>query len=144
MVKVQIPSMIQRRRRIPDILRAAYVTKVSMVLNFLLTGFKFAAGILGNSSAMVADAAHSLSDFITDIAVIVGLKVAKKPRDSTHNYGHGKIETLAAAFTGLVLVAAAFGIFWGGLQKIIAFYQWRGCCQSQAKSLLLQQSSQLC
>ncbi len=103
--------------------QAAYVTKVSMVLNFSLTGFKFAAGILGNSSAMVADAAHSLSDFITDIAVIVGLKVAKKPRDSTHNYGHGKIETLAAAFTGLVLAAAAFGIFWGGLQKIIVFFQ---------------------
>jgi cation diffusion facilitator family transporter len=103
--------------------RAAYVTKVSMVLNFSLTSFKFAAGILGNSSAMIADAAHSLSDFITDIAVIVGLKIAKKPRDSTHNYGHGKIETLAAAFIGLVLVAAAFGIFWGGLQKVISFYQ---------------------
>lgn len=103
--------------------RAAHVTKVSMILNFLLTTFKFAAGTLGNSSAMIADAAHSLSDFITDIAVIVGLKIAKKPRDSTHNYGHGKIETLAAAFIGLVLVAAAFGIFWGGLQKIITFYQ---------------------
>lgn len=103
--------------------RAAHVTKVSMVLNFSLTSFKFAAGIFGNSSAMIADAAHSLSDFITDIAVIVGLKIAKKPRDSTHNYGHGKIETLAAAFIGLVLVAAAFGIFWGGLQKVITFYQ---------------------
>lgn len=103
--------------------RAAHVTKVSMILNFLLTSFKFAAGILGNSSAMIADAAHSLSDFITDIAVILGLKIAKKPRDSTHNYGHGKIETLSAAFIGLVLVAAAFGIFWGGLQKVITFYQ---------------------
>ncbi|AKB45645.1 MULTISPECIES: cation diffusion facilitator family transporter [Methanosarcina] len=103
--------------------RASHVTKVSMLLNFLLTTFKFAAGILGNSSAMIADAAHSLSDFITDIAVIVGLKIAKKPRDSTHNYGHGKIETLAAAFIGLVLIAAAFGIFWGGLQKVITFYQ---------------------
>jgi cation diffusion facilitator family transporter len=103
--------------------QAAYVTKVSMVLNLLLTGFKFVTGIVGHSSAMVADAAHSLTDFITDIAVIVGLRVAKKPRDNTHNYGHGKIETLAAAFTGLVLITAAFGIFWGGLQKIISFYQ---------------------
>ncbi|MGV8076837.1 MAG: cation diffusion facilitator family transporter [Methanosarcina sp.] len=106
--------------------QASYVTKVSMVLNFLLTGFKFAAGIVGNSSAMIADAAHSLSDFITDVAVIVGLKVARKPGDSTHNYGHGKIETLTAAFIGLVLVAAAFGIFWGGLQKVIAFYHGEG------------------
>ncbi len=102
--------------------KATYVTKVSMVLNSLLTCFKFVAGVVGNSTAMIADAAHSLSDLITDIAVVVGLKVAKKPRDDTHNYGHGKIETLAAAFTGLVLIAAAFGIFWGGLQKIIAFY----------------------
>lgn len=103
--------------------QAVYVTKVAMVSNVLLTGFKFFAGIIGNSSAMIADAAHSLSDFMTDIAVIAGLKVAKKPRDSTHNYGHGKIETLSAAFIGLVLVAVAFGIFWGGLQKVIAFYQ---------------------
>ena len=102
--------------------KAAYVTKVSMVLNFLLTGFKFTAGIMGNSSAMIADAAHSLSDFITDIAVIVGLKVAKKPGDSTHNYGHGKIETLTAAFIGLMLIVAAAGIFWGGIQKVITFY----------------------
>jgi len=103
--------------------KAAYVTKVSMVLNLLLTCFKFVAGVVGHSTAMVADAAHSLSDLVTDVAVIVGLKAAKKPRDGTHNYGHGKIETLSAAFTGLVLVAAAFGIFWTGLQKIIIFYQ---------------------
>ncbi|KKH46131.1 cation transporter [Methanosarcina sp. 1.H.T.1A.1] len=102
--------------------QAIYVTKVAMASNVLLTGFKFFAGIMGNSSAMVADAAHSMSDFMTDIAVIAGLKVAKKPRDSTHNYGHGKIETLSAAFIGLVLVVVAFGIFWGGLQKVIAFY----------------------
>lgn len=103
--------------------QAIHVTKIGMVSNVLLTGFKFVAGIIGNSSAMVADAAHSMSDFMTDIAVIAGLKVAKKPRDSTHNYGHGKIETLSAAFIGLVLVAVAFGIFWGGLQKVITFYQ---------------------
>ena len=103
--------------------KAAYVTKVAMVVNVLLTGFKFLAGIVGNSSAMVADAVHSLSDFMTDIAVIVGLRVAKKPRDSTHNYGHGKIETLAATFIGLVLVIVAFGIFWSGLQKVFAFFR---------------------
>src|SRR5690606_3875634 len=97
--------------------------KVAMASNFLLTGFKFFAGVMGSSSAMIADAAHSTSDFMTDIAVIAGLKVARRPGDSTHNYGHGKIETLSAAFIGLVLIAVAFGIFWGGLQKIIAFFQ---------------------
>jgi cation diffusion facilitator family transporter len=102
--------------------QAVYVTKVAMASNILLTGFKFFAGIAGNSSAMVADAAHSLSDFMTDIAVIAGLKVARKPGDNTHNYGHGKIETLSAVFIGLALILVAFGIFWGGLQKVIAFY----------------------
>lgn len=102
--------------------QAAYITKVAILVNILLTGFKFIAGVLGNSSAMIADATHSLSDFMTDIAVIAGLKISEKPRDSTHNYGHGKIETLAAAFIGFVLVVIAFGIFWGGLQKIFAFF----------------------
>lgn len=102
--------------------QAVHVTKVSVVSNILLTFFKFFAGIVGNSSAMIADAVHSTSDFMTDIAVIAGLKVARKPGDSTHNYGHGKIETLSAAFIGLVLIAVAFGIFWGGLEKVIAFY----------------------
>ncbi|WP_440945917.1 cation diffusion facilitator family transporter [Methanosarcina sp. T3] len=103
--------------------QAIYVTNVAMVSNLLLTGFKLFAGMAGNSSAMIADAAHSTSDFMTDIAVIAGLKVARKPRDSTHNYGHGKIETLSAAFIGLALTAVAFGIFWSGLQKVLAFYQ---------------------
>ncbi len=80
--------------------QAVHVTKVSVVSNILLTFFKFFAGIVGNSSAMIADAVHSTSDFMTDIAVIAGLKVARKPGDSTHNYGHGKIETLSAAFIG--------------------------------------------
>ncbi|AKB27255.1 Cobalt-zinc-cadmium resistance protein [Methanosarcina siciliae T4/M] len=102
--------------------QAIYVTKVAMASNLLLTGFKFFAGIVGNSSAMIADAIHSTSDFMTDIAVIAGLKIARKPGDSTHNYGHGKIETLSAAFIGLVLIAVSVGIFWSGLQKVLAFY----------------------
>ena len=59
--------------------QAIYVTKVAMASNLLLTGFKFFAGIVGNSSAMIADAIHSTSDFMTDIAVIAGLKIARKP-----------------------------------------------------------------
>ncbi|AKB80089.1 Cobalt-zinc-cadmium resistance protein [Methanosarcina horonobensis HB-1 = JCM 15518] len=103
--------------------QAIHVTKAGMASNILLTCLKFFAGIMGNSSAMIADAAHSTSDFMTDIAVIAGLKVARKPGDSTHNYGHGKVETLSAALIGLVLIIVAFGIFWGGLQKVIAFFQ---------------------
>ena len=98
---------------------AVRVTTNGMIVNIILTLFKFIAGILGNSAAMIADAIHSLSDFITDIVVIVGLKVAGKPADNNHHYGHGKIETLCAAFVGIVLFIIGLEIFFSGLGKII-------------------------
>jgi cation diffusion facilitator family transporter len=98
---------------------AVRVTTNGMIVNIILTLFKFIAGILGNSAAMIADAIHSLSDFITDIVVIVGLKVAGKPADNNHHYGHGKIETLCAAFVGIVLFIIGLEIFFSGLSKII-------------------------
>jgi cation diffusion facilitator family transporter len=95
------------------------VTVNGMILNIFLTVFKFIAGILGNSAAMIADAVHSLSDFITDIVVIFGLKAAGKPADQNHHYGHGKIETICAAFVGIVLFIIGIEIFVSGLGKII-------------------------
>ena len=86
----------------------------------LLT-FKFVAGIVGHSSAMIADAVHSLSDFITDIIVLVFVRISAKPQDQSHDYGHGKFETVASAFIGLALVAAATGIILSGILKIIAW-----------------------
>ncbi len=100
--------------------RAVRVTKLAVLVNVSLTIFKFAAGVLGGSAAMLADAVHSLSDLLTDFAVILGFRAAEKPEDSTHNYGHGKIETLAAVFVGLVLFAVGFEIFLSGLQKVLA------------------------
>lgn len=61
-------------------------------------------GIFGQSSAMIADAVHSLSDFVTDIIVLVFVKVSAKPKDAGHDYGHGKYETLATAIIGIVLL----------------------------------------
>ena len=98
---------------------AVKVTTNGMIVNIILTIFKFIAGILGNSAAMIADAIHSFSDFITDIVVIVGIKVAGKPADNNHHYGHGKIETLCAAFVGIVLFIIGIEIFLGGLSKIL-------------------------
>lgn len=98
---------------------AVKVTVNGMILNIVLTIFKFVAGIVGNSAAMVADAVHSLSDFITDVVVIVGLKAAGKPADNNHHYGHGKIETLCAAFVGIVLFIIGLEIFVGGMSKIL-------------------------
>lgn len=97
------------------------VTIVGSIVNFLLLVFKFFAGIAGHSAAMLADAVHSLSDFITDIVVIVFVRIAGQPEDKGHDYGHGKYETLATAIIGLLLLCVGFGIFWNGASSIYTF-----------------------
>ena len=81
--------------------------------------FKFVAGFLGHSSALIADAVHSLSDFVTDIIVIVFVKISGKPEDEDHKYGHGKYETLATALIGLALFAVGVGLLAGGVTKVV-------------------------
>jgi len=95
------------------------ITIIGGIVNFLLLVFKFIAGIVGNSSAMIADAVHSLSDFATDIIVLVFVKISGKPADEDHNYGHGKYETIATALIGLALLAVAVGILYTGVSKIV-------------------------
>lgn len=97
------------------------ITIVGSCVNFLLLVFKFAAGILGHSAAMLADAVHSLSDFVTDIIVLVFVRISNKPQDKGHDYGHGKYETLATAIIGLLLLIVGFGILWNGASSIYAF-----------------------
>lgn len=97
------------------------VTIVGSVVNFLLLVFKFFAGIMGHSAAMLADAVHSLSDFITDIIVIVFVRISSKPEDEGHDYGHGKYETLATAIIGIFLLLVGFGILWNGASSIYHF-----------------------
>lgn len=97
------------------------VTIAGSAVNFLLLVFKFAAGILGHSAAMLADAVHSLSDFVTDVIVIVFVRISNKPQDKGHDYGHGKYETLATAIIGLLLLIVGFGILWNGATSIYTF-----------------------
>ncbi|MBR3571893.1 MAG: cation transporter [Bacteroidales bacterium] len=97
------------------------VTLVGSVVNIILLLLKFLAGILGRSSAMIADAVHSLSDFVTDIFVLVFVKISNKPKDQTHDYGHGKFETLALTLIGVALMAVAIGIVVKGALKIAAW-----------------------
>ncbi len=96
-------------------------TIVGGVVNLLLLVFKFVAGILGHSAAMIADAVHSLSDFATDIIVLVFVRISGKPQDKDHDYGHGKYETLATALIGVILVFVGLGIMWNGLTAIWSF-----------------------
>lgn len=95
------------------------VTIVGGIVNFILLIIKFIAGFVGHSSAMVADAAHSLSDFVTDIIVILFVRLSSKPADKSHAYGHGKYETLATAIIGFLLLGVGIGILLEGANKIV-------------------------
>lgn len=97
------------------------VTLVGSIVNLLLVVFKFIAGILGHSAAMTADAVHSLSDFITDVIVIIFVGISAKPQDESHDYGHGKFETLASFFVALALLGAAGGIIVSGGGKLMGW-----------------------
>lgn len=101
-----------------------FVTLVGFWVDVFLTVGKFAAGILGHSGAMIADAVHSLSDLLTDVAVLLGLRYTSKPADEDHTYGHGRVETLTAAFCGLVLIFVGLGILFEGATSI--FHVIRG------------------
>ena len=101
----------------------ARVTLVGSVVNLLLVGLKAVAGVAGHSAAMVSDAVHSLSDFVTDIVVLVFVRVSARPQDEDHDYGHGKYETLATLFIGLALAAAAVGIVVSGAGKLARWLQ---------------------
>ncbi|MCK8623490.1 cation diffusion facilitator family transporter [Prevotella sp. E13-27] len=116
--------------------RDSQIYKVTMAggaANVALLVFKFVAGVLGHSSAMIADAVHSLSDFITDVIVIIFVWISAIPKDKSHDYGHGKYETLAMTIIGLALIAVAIGIVYDGAEKIIA---WAGGKQLEAPGML--------
>lgn len=95
------------------------VTLTGSAVNAVLIILKFIAGILGRSSAMVADAVHSLSDFVSDLIVLIFIKIAGKPQDKGHDYGHGKFETLATLIIGLLLIGAGIGLMVNGIETVI-------------------------
>lgn len=95
------------------------ITLWGSIVNIVLTGLKFAAGILGASAAMIADAVHSLSDLLTDFVVLLFVKISSRPADSDHPYGHGKYETLATTIVAIALMAAGGVLLAQGIEKII-------------------------
>ena len=105
----------------PD--ETAVIRKLSLVGiigNVFLSAFKFVAGIMGNSSAMVSDAVHSLSDVFATFIAFLGVRFGRREADASHPYGHERIESLAAVVLGLILLVTGVGIGWGGLEKILA------------------------
>lgn len=94
------------------------VTLMGSLVNVVLLVFKLVAGIVGHSSALIADAIHSLSDFLTDLVVIVFVRISRKPVDKDHKYGHGKYETLATAIIGVALLGVGIALCYDGIYKI--------------------------
>lgn len=99
--------------------QARKVTLIGFFVNALLTIFKLVAGFVGKSGAMIADAVHSLSDFLTDIVVLVGFKLRSKPEDECHNYGHDKYETLATVIISVALAIVGYQILRSGIVNIL-------------------------
>lgn len=94
------------------------VTVWGAVINMVLSGLKLVAGIFGRSSAMVADAVHSLSDLVSDLIVLVMINISARGRDKGHDYGHGKFETLATLFASLLLIVVALKLMQHGIADI--------------------------
>ncbi|MCI1785419.1 MAG: cation diffusion facilitator family transporter [Bacteroidales bacterium] len=107
----------EREKRITD------VTLTGSATNLFLTAFKIFAGIVGRSSAMIADGIHSASDLLSDIVVIVFVRISSRKEDKGHDFGHGKFETLATLIVSLMLFTAGFGIMTGGIKSIISIFK---------------------
>lgn len=116
--------MISQEETRPDELdraaRAKKATWIGFVINMILSLFKIAAGIIGHSGAMIADGVHSISDFVTDIIVIVFIGVSAKGENTKYRYGHGKFETFATMIISIVLIIVAVGLFWSSAKSIVA------------------------
>ncbi len=102
--------------------QALGVSWLGLWINSVLTAGKILAGVFGNSSAMVADGLHSLSDVVTDVVAILGFRMVSLPADESHRYGHGKFETLCSAFVGMALILAGAGILWGAGGRVVDFF----------------------
>ena len=97
---------------------AVSVSVVTIAINLALAGFKFLAGFLAHSGAMISDAVHSASDVLATFIVILGVKLAGRDADRDHPYGHERLECVAALILGAILAATGLGIGWSGIQKI--------------------------
>lgn len=113
------------KRKKPDrpVNETAIIRKLSLVSvigNTLLSGFKMFAGVAGNSGAMISDAIHSFSDVLTTLIAWIGVKVSKRDADSSHPYGHERLECAASLILGIVLMATGIGVGKAGVENILS------------------------
>ncbi len=95
-----------------------YTALVGLIVNILLSALKLFAGILARSTAMIADALHSISDILATLVVLFSFRIAGKPEDAEHPYGHEKAEPIAAKILAIFLFVAGLTILWGALRTV--------------------------
>lgn len=115
---------------------AKKTTWVGFVCNLMLTIGKILAGLLGRSSAMIADGIHSLSDFVTDIVVICFISISAKGKDEDHNYGHGKYETFATFIISVMLIVVGAGLLWASVTKVLVALQGESLTRPEPVALM--------
>lgn len=96
------------------------VSMVTIIANVILSLFKILAGVLGHSSAMLADGVHTLSDILTTIIVLIGLKVSSKEADEEHPYGHEKYESVFAKILSILLLLTGVYIGYEAIKILIS------------------------
>ena len=111
---------VSRRNAVDEAAAIRKMSFVSVAGNAVLSGFKFYAGVVGNSGAMISDSIHSFSDVITTVIAWFGVKVSKKEADSNHPYGHERIECIASLLLGIILLATGLGVGKVGIENIIS------------------------
>ncbi|MDO4551862.1 MAG: cation diffusion facilitator family transporter [Planctomycetia bacterium] len=112
------------------------ITLFGAVINLMLSVLKLAGGILGHSQVLIADAVHSLSDLVTDAAVLMGARYWKLPADENHPYGHAKIETLVTFFIGFMLVLVGGKLMMDAILILPGFWQAKNTVMSEAPTVL--------
>ena len=114
---------------------ARKVTWIGFFVNLVLSVGKILAGFWGRSSAMIADGVHSLSDFVTDLIVIIFIGISSKGKDENHQYGHGKFETFATMIISFALFIVAFGILWNGCVTVYESFHGKAIGRPSAIAL---------
>ena len=115
-----LPSKSRRERSTDDYQRkVSQISVLGMAVNLLLATFKFIAGFVGKSDAMISDAVHSSSDIVGGLIVVIGVSFSEKQADDDHPYGHERLESVASLLLALLLFAAGLAVAYSSADKVL-------------------------
>lgn len=124
------------------------VLMITILLNIFLLLIKVIAGKIANSTALIADGLHSGSDVITSVGVIIGMTMAKKPRDEMHHYGHEKIETVTTFLLSIILIYSGAQIGYNAFKSILSgnevFFSYFALSAAFVSILIKEMQYQIC